>query len=437
MTMPRHARRWLLFTYALAVAGTQWWDGGRRPAVAQTPETPPAAPRIANPHGPIQVACEVCHSAEAWTTVRQPLQFDHAVTGFPLIGAHERATCTRCHTSLVFSRVGTSCADCHRDVHEGRNGVRCQDCHVPNQWVTRADAIRDHATTSFPLEGRHALVECSRCHAGVGEASHTALSSECVACHADDYAATTRPEHAAAGYSTRCEECHDVATLAWTAGTFDHAARGFPLTGAHALVSCLECHVAGNFAAARADCNACHADAYAATTNPNHAQNAFPTGCSVCHGTVSWRATTFNHDVTGFPLRGAHAAVACGTCHTNGNYTNTAADCAACHQAAYDATTQPNHRAAGFSTDCVACHSTAAWQPARFDHDGLYFRIYSGKHRDKWASCNVCHVSPDNYVVFSCLECHEHDRTRMDDKHKEVGNYQYESSACYACHRNS
>ena len=119
------------------------------------------------------------------------------------------------------------------------------------------------------------------------------------------------------------------------------------------------------------------------------------------------------------------------------NYTNTAADCAACHQAAYDATTQPSHLAAGFSTDCAACHSTAAWQPARFDHDGLYFRIYSGKHRDKWTSCNVCHVSPSNYVVFSCLECHEHDRTRMDDKHKDIGNYQYESSACYACHRNS
>ena len=48
----------------------------------------------------------------------------------------------------------------------------------------------------------------------------------------------------------------------------------------------------------------------------------------------------------------------------------------------YMATQNPNHQTSGFSTDCVACHTTNPdWTPAEFDHDGQYFPIYSGKHR--------------------------------------------------------
>ena len=106
-----------------------------------------------------------------------------------------------------------------------------------------------------------------------------------------------------------------------------------------------------------------------------------------------------------------------------------------CHEPEYAATTNPNHAGAMFPTDCTACHSTRAWQPAQFDHDGLYFRINSGKHRGKWEpDCSACHENPSNYAEFSCFSCHDPTQAEMDDKHSEVQDYRYESSACYACH---
>lgn len=424
---------WLLSFYGVAAGATCAYTGPRAVGAQPQPQAPRGAPQIANPHGDLAAACEACHTAESWTLMRQPLSFNHDTTGFRRRGAHARAECRACHTSLVFGHVGTSCADCHRDVHEGRRGLRCQDCHGDDRWVNRGEALRAHANTRFPLEGMHALVDCSRCHDGIGEASITSLSVECASCHAQEFAATRSPDHVAAGYSTRCELCHDVTTVIWSGGTFDHAARGFPLTGAHALISCVDCHLEGNFADARADCNSCHSEDYMATTNPNHQQAGFPTECSVCHGTVSWVAANFDHDRTSFPLRGRHTTVACAQCHIAGTFAKTPRECYACHQPDYDNTTSPNHRAAGFSTDCASCHTSAAWQPASFDHDAL-FRINSGKHAGKWADCSTCHKDPASYANFDCLGCHEHERVPMDDKHQNVGGYRYESSGCYECH---
>jgi len=123
-------------------------------------EIKPAAPAIASPHGNLESGCETCHTADNWTTLRQPLPFSHDSTGFPLEGRHRSVECKGCHGSLVFSHVATSCADCHRDVHEARNGMNCQDCHTQERWAGRADALRQHATTGFPLRGMHALLEC-------------------------------------------------------------------------------------------------------------------------------------------------------------------------------------------------------------------------------------------------------------------------------------
>ena len=55
-------------------------------------------------------------------------------------------------------------------------------------------------------------------------------------------------------------------------------------------------------------------------------------------------------------------------------------------------TTDPDHTAAGFSTDCATCHSETAWEPSTFDHDGLYFPIYSGEHDGEWRClCGLPH----------------------------------------------
>ena len=85
------------------------------------------------------------------------------------------------------------------------------------------------------------------------------------------------------------------------------------------------------------------------------------------------------------------------------------------------------------SAQCYGCHPTG--EVGDFtEHDALYFPIYSGKHRDKWDDCSICHTDPSDWSVFSCIECHEHDRSKMDDEHREVNGYVYDSQACYDCH---
>lgn len=402
-------------------------------AAAQKPAPPAAPTSVANPHGDLKIACEACHTAEGWTAMRSPIAFDHATSGFALEGRHRTAACADCHQSLVFSRVATSCADCHRDVHVGRNGLRCQDCHVPVRWVERSEAVRRHASTSFPLRGVHALIECTRCHTGPDEAHLQRVAGECVACHASDYAATRNPDHAAAGYSTRCEDCHDGARAAWTGAGFNHATTGFPLTGAHGTLACTACHAGGTYSGLSSACYACHQADYEATTNPNHAAAGFSTTCTGCHNTTRWAGATFDHATTGFALTGAHRTLTCTACHSGGTYSGLSPDCYACHRTDYEATTNPSHTAAGFATTCASCHQTSAWQPATFDHDGLYFRIDSGKHRGKWDSCADCHTNPSSYADFSCFQCHSQSST--DPKHVNVSGYRYESTACYSCHR--
>jgi hypothetical protein len=110
--------------------------------------------------------------------------------------------------------------------------------------------------------------------------------------------------------------------------------------------------------------------------------------------------------------------------------------CADCHLDDYQGTTNPDHQASGFPTTCESCHRTTRWRDiSGFDHDGLYFPIYSGKHRGRWSDCSDCHTVASNYSSFSCLGCHPHsDRQETDGHHREVGGYTYDSAACYSCH---
>ncbi len=105
-----------------------------------------------------------------------------------------------------------------------------------------------------------------------------------------------------------------------------------------------------------------------------------------------------------------------------------------CHQADYNQTTNPNHTASGFSNNCVSCHTTTTWLGATFDHDGQFFPIYSGKHKNKWSTCSECHQVPTDYGQFTCLTCHEHNKSSMDSKHQGRSGYAYISTECLRCH---
>ncbi|MGW8315718.1 MAG: cytochrome c3 family protein, partial [Bacteroidales bacterium] len=157
--------------------------------------------------------------------------------------------------------------------------------------------------------------------------------------------------------------------------------------------------------------------------------------CAECHTTLpGWTPATFDH--TSFPLTNGHSGVDCAQCHDPNDYANISPDCYACHQADYDNTTNPSHVAASISIDCMECHTTnPGWKPADFPiHDAQFFPIYSGAHRGEWSSCTQCHEDLNNYASFTCLTCHEHSQSTMDDKHSGESGYTYNSMACLECH---
>jgi DnaJ-class molecular chaperone len=260
-------------------------------------------------------------------------------------------------------------------------------------------------------------------------------STACYSCHQTDYASTAAPAppHAAAGFPTTCQTCHNTSSFA--GATFNHATTPFPLTGAHLAVACANCHGDGVYVGKSTACYSCHqADYTASTTQPPHAASGFPTTCQTCHNTTTFAGATFNHANTLFPLTGAHLSVACANCHGDGVYVGKSTACYSCHQTDYTTAVDPNHPGAGIATTCQTCHNTTAWAGARINHDTPYFRIYSGKHLARWDQCADCHNVPSNYAQFTCFTCHG--KSSTDSNHSGVSGYQYVSASCYSCHRN-
>jgi hypothetical protein len=405
---------------------------GRQVLAQNAPSKPAArakAPTVSNPHGDIKIACETCHTAQSWTAMRVPTEFDHATTGFPLVGKHQNAACKECHASSVFKRVATGCVDCHRDVHQGKNGLRCQECHSPDRWAGRSDALRRHATTGFPLRGIHALIECSRCHGGSGESNIARVSADCISCHAAQFAAARSPDHTAGGFSSECQRCHDAGRTTWGGAGFDHALTGFPLTGAHRALNCTTCHTNGTHAGLSPDCYSCHQPNFAGVQNPNHVASGFSHQCTTCHSTTSWAGASFDHATTGFALTGAHRTATCTGCHAGGRFAGTPTDCYACHQSQFQAAANPNHVASGFSHLCTTCHSTTSWAGASFDHATTGFAL-TGAHTT--ASCTTCHAGGRFAgTPTDCNACHQAQYQATTNPNHTAAGF---STQCASCH---
>jgi hypothetical protein len=391
------------------VAPQEWWDE-RGPVV---------------PHDSFPADCSICHEGGDWHTIRDDFEFDHAAeTGVELRGAHRSAECLRCHNDRgpvdVFAAKG--CAGCHEDVHRRRQGRDCAACHDEESWRPN-DIIAQHDRTRFPLVGAHAAVACYRCHEGAEVGVFAPTDTQCEACHREDLARATDPDHVASGFTTACDRCHIATT--WSGAGFKHP--GFPLTGAHAAADCSDCHTGGVFTGTPSDCYSCHMSEYAATSDPDHTAAGFSTSCELCHNTSTWFGAVFAH--TTFPLTGAHVAADCSGCHAGNVFAGTPTDCYSCHMAEYDATANPDHAASGFPTICESCHNTATWFGAVFNHR---FPINSGPHSP--LDCTDCHTVPNNFVMFSCIDCHDHRQSEMDDRHSDVNGYVWTTSACISCH---
>ena len=387
-----------------------------------------------SPHGNgFEIDCSNCHTSENWKVDTQKLDFNHTETGFELIGIHKQTDCKSCHTNLEFSKVKQECFECHTDVHENTLGKDCESCHNSFSWVV-ASISEIHQMRRFPLLGAHVSADCNQCHISSSNLRYEPLGVECIDCHRNEYNSTQNPNHITAGFSTDCTECHNMNQTVWSFSSFGHDF--FPLTGGHAISNCFDCHNNGRFEGLNQDCYSCHKSNYETAQSPNHIELNFPTNCQECHTTnPGWRPAEFTRHNEIYPLLGAHELIKndCQSCHTNG-FENTPNQCFGCHQENYNAASNPSHTQLNFSTDCETCHNTNAWKPASFNHDNEFFPIYSGEHNGEWNNCSDCHVDPNNYARFECINCHEHSQGSMDSEHSGVNGYIYNSEACLSCH---
>ncbi len=402
------------------------------------------APLPSNPHGPLKagVDCSDCHTSADWKKLRPDPKFDHSrQTAFALTGGHATVTCARCHLDLRFDEPkadGNACATCHVDVHRGNLGVDCARCHNTNDFRD-VEALSLHQRTAFPLTGAHVTTPCEACHKTDRAGTFAAVPRDCVACHQGTLARAAASGVDHSGFPRDCAQCH--VTLGWSGGTnFDHAtaSQGFVLEGAHTVQRCVACHTMPGFAlrfapapASNQDCVACHQADY----TREHGGQGYPTTCTDCHNPSNWGAN-FDHAVVGggFALQGAHAQRACAACHNQPSnalkWTPPPAgnsDCVACHLPDW----QREHAVQQFPQTCTSCHTQSNWN-STFNHDATEFRINSGPHRGKWASCATCHTAPGDYKVFTCLTCHT--QTQTNNQHQGRNGYSYDSQRCYACH---
>lgn len=306
--------------------------------------------------------------------------------------------------------------------------LSCSLCHSPEGWTLDKKIYSfDHSTTKMPLTGQHSTIDCKSCHQTL---VFKDVKTECYQCHTDIHQATAGQD---------CSRCHT--TNSWLVANITeiHQQSRFPLLGAHRTADCSDCHKSesiARFDVQGVNCIDCHRENYMATTAPNHTMAGFSEDCSGCHkvNAFQWTGAGFNHNV--FPLVLGHSGRECAACHTSGTYSDANPECSSCHQQDYMATSNPNHSTLAFPTTCSLCHSLEpGWKPAKFaEHDNQSFPIYSGRHKGAWTSCNECHPNPSNYSQFTCTSCHEHNKTDMDDKHREESGYSYNSAACLNCH---
>lgn len=354
-----------------------------------------------DPHkGQLGANCIQCHNFVDW---KAATKIDHSKTRFPLTGLHAQVACTKCHapatpggparlTGMAFAK----CSDCHNDPHHGTFAQSCAG------WKQIPAAQQfDHSKTKFPLLGKHARVDCVKCHTD-GNFKKQLEFAKCADCHMPDPHGGQFADRKDRG---ECSACHTVDR--WKPSLFDvkaHAATSYPLQGKHAAVACAKCHVpagtATQYKIVSAKCLDCHKDVHEGqfAAAPSKGQ------CEACHTFSGFQPSTFTiaqHQKSRFPLAGAHLAVTCEECHTTSKagYTSKVVpyrfedrSCTGCHTNPHgDQFKQQmaERRPDGSVKGCEACHTVKSWTDLpKFDHSKTAFPLL-GAHAK--VACDDCH----------------------------------------------
>ncbi len=376
--------------------------------------------------------CHKDHFGEEFQLVRfDTASFRHSSVGFELVETHQSLDCTDCHQpELIVATdvrsfkaehgalgktllgLGMACTDCHAvdDPHDGQFSARtCTECHGQTIWTELRGF--DHRRTRFALTGRHRQLSCGSCHPTTLSAPNTQVTrytnmrfSRCSSCHDDVHSGSMGSD---------CTTCHN--TTGWSVvdrtaleTRFDHEITGYPLLGAHARLTCTQCHdlsltpregidiayaagtIENAYPTPTADtCLSCHVDFHGGVFEESQSGRE----CEICHSQDGWLPTSF--DITRhnrearFPLSGAHVVTPCMSCHNtpqpNGSelrFRFESYQCSDCHS------TENPHSTQFAGRECVECHDTDSFVIPAFDHTNTNYPL-DGAHRD--VPCESCH----------------------------------------------
>lgn len=308
----------------------------------------------------------------------------------------------------------------------------------------------DLAEPHSRLEG---VSNCVKCHE-LGKGPSDRL---CLDCHReiDQGLREERGYHhrLMTGGEASCVSCHtdhngrEFQLVHWPEGRdrFDHALTGYRLAGAHADLTCRQCHRPENvvrdpralnpdidlhrtFLGLGSACLDCHEDRHRGQLNSD---------CSRCHEQKNWKpARFFDHEFAEFRLTGLHRQVACSKCHLpmpvqSGKdeqpvtrYTGLAfGSCIDCHR-------DDVHRGR-LGNRCEQCHRTEGWlrveDRAEFDHSKTAYPL-KGRHRT--VECRECHTGASLTTRLphdACTDCH-------DDEHRGQFAGRPDGGRCESCH---
>ena len=239
--------------------------------------------------GLFEQTCDTCHTTVNWSPATlDGKPFSHVATAAISLVKHQSdyasqpITCNTCHPKGLQTFDMQTCIDCHsqHDVafmteHVGQFTAQCLVCH---DGVDRLSNFQ-HANF-FPLDGKHAALQCADCHANK---VFRGTPSECSQCHPE-------PQIHAGVFGLKCNYCHT--SSAWSPASLQE--HGFPLN--HGLKDM--------------------------TTQPQ---------CDTCHGTNYVEYTCYNcHDHQLDEITKSHLAAGisqgdipnCARCHPDGILTS-------------------------------------------------------------------------------------------------------------------
>lgn len=388
------------------------------------------------------ISCHSDHNGRSFDIIRfDEESFDHALTGYPLQGAHGHQDCAACHQpeyiqrtdikekQYTFLGLEQECLQCHEDYHQNTLSTSCTDCHDYEAFDPAV--LFDHQDTDYPLFGAHLDVDCIDCHALTernGEPFQEFANvdhNNCVSCHEDVHNNA---------FGQDCKSCHSEVSFQILQDdlTFDHSATKFPLRGSHAVVSCIECHKDGTDNRFQEFTNLI--DFKCANCHDNPHIESMDDDCVTCHNERSFRrlneGNTFSHDQTAYPLLGKHTEVHCDQCHAASKIESLPHDqCNHCHEDYH----QGQFTSKGIVRDCATCHTVDDFSTPAYtieQHSETDFPL-QGAHLA--TPCTACHLASNEEWQFvnleiACVGCH-------DDVHgEELDARFYPEKRCDNCH---